>query len=309
MSEETLPPLSWKDRLVAASFYCGAPPLAALLQGWRGNPYLEHHYRQALCVILAFLAVSGGSLLTWTILSVLLVSHREWYVASGIDPIMIAAIRRSFIVWLAVWLVSTGWALTGSWGIIPLLGRLARWDRLMRVTLVAASILAVAVLTVSAAGVHAHFLTRADTAPAKAYMLYDDLEFFPRWLFTLGFYPITVTATAKWGGDSVVVAPFTPDNLAKAIEDGSFIFVSSHGNKKGLFKKEVKITPADAAPHGVSSDLQYVYLTGCESGTLAREWKQALAPAEVVTFDRLSTILEHIIWLVFRGAGKIAELK
>ena len=65
----------------------------------------------------------------------------------------------------------------------------------------------------------------------------------------------------------------------------------------GVGVYRVPPTSIPAAMHG--RDLQFVYLSECYSGTKAPEWEQVLAPAEVVTFDRLSGPMEHLWWLWF----------
>ena len=307
---ESAPPFpSLKDRLLAASLYFGSVSVFGWRKSWRGNDYLDHHVRQALSVQLVFLIWFALFVSIWALLSALLVQYRGWYESAGLEPKFFTIMRRLFLAWFVVWVFGTGWALRGSWGDIPLVGRLAKRPWIMRATLVTQSTATAILVVLACTAVHATILTRADDAPAKAYMLYDDLNFYPRWLFNLGFYPITVAATLRWGADSVVVAPLTKEHLAKAFVDGKFVFVSSHGGPQGLFTTNFALKPLEAAPLGVGGDLQFVYVTGCDSGTLAAEWEATLAPAEVVTFDRLSAILEHIVWLVFRGASKIGQLE
>jgi hypothetical protein len=125
----------------------------------------------------------------------------------------------------------------------------------------------------------------------------------------LGFYPIAIEATSKWGRGSVVVKPLTKEGLADALHDGRFVFVLSHGTEEGLYTRKLKIRPNKAAPKGTGAHLQFVYITGCDSGALRQQWERVLAPARVVTFDRLSAWLEHIFWLVFQGAGEIRRLE
>jgi len=52
-----------------------------------------------------------------------------------------------------------------------------------------------------------------------------------------------------------------------------------------------------------------VYLTACHGGDAAIEWREALAPATVISFDRNSAVLEHAFWLWFRAPGVVAELE
>jgi hypothetical protein len=56
-------------------------------------------------------------------------------------------------------------------------------------------------------------------------------------------------------------------------------------------------------------DLQFVYVTACDGGSKAAEWEQALAPAEVRTFGRLSAVLEHLLWLWSDGPRRVREME
>ena len=298
--------LGWRDRVVAAVYYCGLAPLFAKTR--LGRAYREHHYEQALAVwfvLLGIIVLYGAFSL---FLSYILVYHREWYEGTWVEPTLLAIVRRGFLCWVVVWAFSIFWALRGSWGPVPLLGRLAgkRWA--MRGASVGCVVLLVTVLVTTAATAHAKTLSARESPEAQAFLLYDDMGFVPHWLFELGFYPIAREATSKWGRDSVVVRPLTPGGLAEALAGGAFVFVLSHGTEEGLYTREFKIRPDTAAAGGTGDGLQYVYLTGCDSGALAEKWERALAPAEVVTFDRLSAWLEHIWWLLFRGAATVRGL-
>jgi len=76
-----------------------------------------------------------------------------------------------------------------------------------------------------------------------------------------------------------------------------------------LYTADFKVSPGNAARYGTGKDLRFVYITGCDSGAQAEAWERQLAPAEVVTFNRLSAWLEHIYWLLFRGADAIRRLE
>lgn len=299
---------SWKRRILAASYYCGAAPVLGHFPSRRQDPYAEHHYKQALSVYFVLLAVLFLYVLFSLFLSGVLVFRREWYENTTLEPTMLMIVRRAFLCWLVVWAFGTVWALQGSWATIPLVGRLARWNPLMLLSLAGYTLLLVTGILVASATLHASTLTRSEGRPAKAYMLYDDMGLFPHWVFDLGFYPIARAATDRWGDDTVVVAPLSKEGLAKALAEGSFVFILSHGTEEGLYTSEFRINPGDAAPQGIGEDLRFVYITGCDSGALAQEWERSLAPAEVVTFDRLSAWLEHIYWLLFRGADQIRAL-
>jgi hypothetical protein len=52
-----------------------------------------------------------------------------------------------------------------------------------------------------------------------------------------------------------------------------------------------------------------VYNSACDGGEKAREWEQALAPAEVRTIGRLSAVAEHQLWLWTDAPRRIREME
>lgn len=299
----------WVERLAAGVGYVGLAPLLGATRLRRERTYVAFHHGQALAVWLAALVILGLYIVVSLFLSWLLVFQRDWYEGTWVEPTLLAFVRRAFLCWLVVVGFAVFWALRGSWAPVPLLGRLAQYGWARRVASVGTIALLIIGVVTASASVHAASLTRHTPAPADAYLLYDDMGFVPHWVFDLGFYRIARAAIENWGNDSVVVAPLTPDALAQAFRHGRFVFVLSHGTDKGLYTRTFRIAPQRAAPLGTSEQLQYVYLTGCDNGAIAAEWEKVLAPAYVVTYDRLSAWLEHIYWLLFKGAGVVRGLE
>jgi hypothetical protein len=305
-SDEPIPPRP--IRLLAASFYCGTAPFLGYLKSRKDNNYADLHYNQALCIHAILLAIVLLYSAVSVTLSLILVFRRDWYEGTALEPTALMVVRRAFLCWLVVWAFATWWAFRGSWRPFPLFGRLAKYRIVMLGSLAGHTALVIAAGVALAMTLQASTLTRGEGAPAQAYLLYDDMDLLPHWLFDLGFYPIAKVSIEKWGEDSVVVAPLTKQALASALTEGSFVFVLSHGTDAGLHTRHFKIRPEDAAPDGTGGGLQLVYLTGCDSGALAKEWEEAFAPAKVITFDRLSAWLEHIYWLLFQGADEVRAL-
>ena len=59
----------------------------------------------------------------------------------------------------------------------------------------------------------------------------------------------------------------------------------------------------------VNDAMQLVYVFGCNAGRKAAEWKAHLAPAEVVTYDRESTVFDHATWFAIVGPKQVKRLK
>jgi hypothetical protein len=329
----------WKDRLAAVAFYFGLAPLLRPFRFRRDDPFVEHHAAQALATVLLFLAVLLGDCLYWLGLSYLLVYRRDLYErlpplgrwgAPVRDVLLFAPV---FLGWLIAWLGGLMLALSGSRRTLPLIGRLARRPLLLRLAFAGnASLLAAAALT-AAAALHASSLTRDDDAPAAAYLLYDDMGVIPRWVMNLGFYRVSLAAQAQWGPGSVVVAPLDEHRLRLALRHGRFLFLACHGQGGEITTSGLRITPLPLSEAGAvavpglyvaavaddrvcgqwtvleaGQDLRLVYNSACDSGITAAEWEQALAPAEVRTFGRLSAVIEHLLWLWSDGPRRVREI-
>jgi hypothetical protein len=60
---------------------------------------------------------------------------------------------------------------------------------------------------------------------------------------------------------------------------------------------------------GIGSNLQFVYLAGCNAGSMDSMWRKSLAPAKIQLFNQISWEVEHIYWLWFEGPKVVASLK
>lgn len=330
----------WKDRLVATAFYLGLAPLLRLFRSRRDDPFVQHHAAQALATTFVFLAVLLGSCLYGLGLSYLLVYRRDLYErlpallgwdAPVRDVLLFAPV---FLGWLLTWLGGLLLALFGSRRTLPLIGWLARNPLLLRLAFAGnASLLAAAALTIPLA-LHASSLTRDDDEPAAAYLLYDDMRVIPRWVMNLGFYRVSLAAQARWGPGSVVVAPLDEHHLRLALRHGRLVVLACHGDAGEITTPGLRITPPPLAETAATTarglcvanvdddshlgqwrllaagqDLRFVYNSACNSGSKAGEWEQALAPAEVRTFDRLSAVVEHLLWLWSDGPRLVREME
>jgi uncharacterized membrane protein len=328
---------AWRDRLAAAAFYFGLAPLLRPLRFCRDDPFVQHHAAQALATILVLLAVLLGGFLYWLGLSYLLVYRRDLYEclpplgrtsAPVRDTLLFAPV---LLAWLLLWLGELLLALVGSRRPLPLIGRVARRPLLLRIAFAGnVSLLVTAALTTVLA-LHASSLTRDDDKPAAVYLLYDDMGFVPRWVMNLGFYRISLAAQERWGPGNVVVATLDQHHLELALRHGRFVYLACHGVDGDITTSQTRITPPRCAEAGETptrglyvanvngcgpwtllepgSNLRLVYNSACDSGSKPDEWEQALAPAEVRTFDRLSAVIEHLLWLWSEGPRRLREME
>src|SRR5262249_43641738 len=198
----------WLARRLALAFYLGLAPVLLPFGLRRDGPFVRHHAAQAQMLVLGLLAFFVGCLLYGLLLTYLLLYHRAFYESFPIfegwslpqrDALLPALVGA---VWLLAWVGGVVLAILGSTRGLPLIARLARRPRwLWLAWVVNVLLLGVALLT-TAAALHASSLTRDDDEPAPVYLLYDDMGVLPRWIFTLGFYRISLAANARWGPGS-----------------------------------------------------------------------------------------------------------
>jgi hypothetical protein len=136
----------------------------------------------------------------------------------------------------------------------------------------------------------------------------------PRWTISLFFYPIVLAANHHWGSGSVAVQPLSDVSFREAIHNGRFVFVASHGGMEpGSFAYSFipykGFLPSDVLPGDTGSQLRYVYFAACEAGLLGTDWENALSPAQVKTFDRISYVHEHFLWVWQKGARIISSIE
>ncbi len=150
-------------------------------------------------------------------------------------------------------------------------------------------------------------------------MLYENVtstgERVPAEIFPLGFYPIAEVSTRRWGSTSVAVEPLTRSSLLRALKNGRMVFIASHG---GTYPGAISLSPDPGdsflpgdiqSGGGVGPKLQFVYIAGCYAGTMEPAWRQSLAPAQVILFNRISLVLEHVNWLWFIGPRVVSGLE
>jgi hypothetical protein len=240
----------------------------------------------------------------------------------------------AFLGWLVAWLGGLLLALFGSRRTLPLIKSIARRPLLLRSAIAGNTSLLAATALTTALALHTSSLTRDDDEPAAAYLLYDDMGVVPRWVMNLGFYRVSLAAQARWGPGSVVVAPLDEHHLRLALRHGRFVFLACHGQAGEITTQGLRITPSPLAEVGATAmrglcvandkgddrygqwrfleagqDLRFVYNSACDSGSKAGEWEQALAPAEVRTFGRLSAVVEHLLWLWSDGPNRVREME
>ncbi|MBI1318189.1 MAG: hypothetical protein GC168_04450 [Candidatus Hydrogenedens sp.] len=271
-------------------------------------PLAKSHRRNALGAVFLLALLVLLFAISVIFISYVMIHFREVYQAWKLEPRTLDALWKTLLAWLVVYFFALIHALWRPQTPAPVLSALGSraWVRG-----VAASFLVLALVLLGVtAGVtaHAQLLTRSDAASGKVFFVYEDNKRFPAFLFRLGAYPLALAAKARYGDVETQVLPISPENLRRAFREGEFVVVGSHGTSEGLITHEGYFTPADLSHDEVSRRLRYVYLTGCDSGDLARAWRRKLRPAHVVTHDRLTAVPEHVWWLWMEGPRILSEL-
>ena len=282
---------------MAAGCYLGLLPLPFFTPREDGPAYVRHHYRQAAVLFGTLLVLLGLLATALLILSYLLVYHREFYESTRIEVHVFGIIRKLFLAWSVFWAFALG-----------MVHRLAARDRAVQSAGLGLAALYLFFLALIPFAVHASQLVPSERESGAVYMVYEDNGIFPRWLFALAFYPMARAAESTYGKDSAVLIKISRATVAKALAEGHVVFVGSHGTRKGLMLHNDWLLPKDIAALPKNPSLKFVYLTGCDSGDQREAWTSAFAPADVVTYDRLSASLEHAWWLWFSGPEKVRAM-
>lgn len=296
-----------RERLLLLCLYMGIAPL---FWGWSKNQASARarvHYGQAL----ALWALFG---LFWVLFaglviffSILMIHQRVWAESRAGEVWILGFARKCLLVWVVFWLFSAWRCLRGSAIPVPFLGAVARRSLVRCLGIGVVHFLFFGAIAIIPGAWYADAMV-ADTPEAgKVFVLYDDMGFIPRPLFSLATCRLSRASVKRWGKESLVLAPLNRENINLALMRGRLVFIGSHGVSEGLLLSDGYYSPEDVPAQPVESDLGYVYLAGCDSGAQREAWEAALHPATVKTYDRLTPTLEHLWWLWTAGPRLIRD--
>jgi hypothetical protein len=249
--------------------------------------------------------------------------------------------RLAYALWLpsvaaaALWITLIGLALTGSSRPLPFLKQLARRPWIIRFSFLANSVALACLPIIAVLAFHATSLTRPNRAGAAVYFLYDEGIPVPRWVYALGMYRVSLQAQRNWGPGGTVLDRLNKETLRVALANGKVVILATHGGKGYICtffapEKLCVSPPATGATDemigarflrmsvlgaegkfsawenvAVSSNLELVYLFGCDTGKKTAEWEEHLSPARVVTYNRPSTLTDHGLWFAWTGPAQL----
>lgn len=302
-----------RQRLLSFLMFVLPAPFGALLAS-RAGDRVTHHYCQAMGVtalglLLFFGAIIDFSLLSWVITWESGIAQR-WH----LETIMNWIVMILGGLWALLYLAGVICALADATLRLPLASDIGNNKKWRRITVaVETGLLVVAALIIWIAVDSLKQARDFDERPAQVYVLYDDMGFVPRGVLTLGSYRLAQAANARWGEGSTVVARLNTARLKHALANGKLVYLATHGGSEygGILYGERELYPKnmeDANLHP-GPNLQYVYLSACYGGALEQEWQQAFSPAEVITFNRVSAVLEHAWWFWTKAPDVVAGLE
>ena len=299
-----------EDQLLKVSNYFGFAPLVWFLYGAKKEKKeIVQHSKQALALSFLFLCCLIVFLLFFILHQIVLFASRDFF---KLLPLEISFYILGFFLflWLILWLWGIISTTSNRWSELPLTSRITRKNGLLLFAALWTIFFQVSVTATIAIVFHSTQITQSTRSQVEAYMLYDDMGYIPEWVFSYGFYRVALVSLEKWGTGSVKIVPLNAENLKQAFQAGSFVYVASHGAEGRIYlDNSTSLGPEDIKQEHIGAELQYVYLSGCDTGYLDADWKRVFGSAEVKTFDRLSSTSEHIIWLLIDGPRIISALQ
>lgn len=296
----------WRERALAFGYYLGLAPLAWWGADTGRSAFLRHHLRAALALFVLLLGVLATAAVAATVITLVLLYWRTVYETVHFEARTLRVVRSVFLAWCVVWAYAAAHAPLGSVLPVPLVWRVAKRPRWLGGGAVAACALYGLGMLAAGLSLEGERLLRGeDNRPAKAYFLYEDANTFPRGLFTLGFFRLAQAARDAYGPDAAVAVKLTESSLRRALAEGEFVFIGSHGTHEGILLPGGIFSPEEARSVSRNPKLRFVYLTGCDQPS---DWVAAFAPAEVVTYGRMTAVAEHVWWMWFAGPAKLRVL-
>ena len=327
--------LERKNRMLSAACYFGLAPFLWFSGVIRQqNRLLNHHLQYSLAFSFTVLCAVIFDLVTdrlqyWLIVNVWSPTMAEFdrqamffsifCLACVFGTVLIA------VIWGLAWVSSVLGAFRGQSPYIPIVGWVASKFRVLRLAVYWTLLIEAGFLFLIGLGIHSAQLAKRMPDRADVYILYTQGGYIPapglyqsytppRWAVTMAFYPLVHAALDKFGEHGVTALPLSPETFDKAIHNGRFIFVASHGGASpGAFTisgapyREFK--PSDVDKTLVGDQLQYVYFAGCWTGDLESEWRRVLRLEDARMFGRISFVDEHMLWVWLKSAGVINGLE
>ncbi len=295
-------------RLLALLLYFGFAPLTWTRRNNTASLYWKSHRKQALILWALLGLITFLLLISVAVLSKLMVYFRNEVDTQRVELWILSLTRKSLLVWGIFWLYGIWRCLRGSTAPVPIIGWLFKCTMFQKTGMIFLNLFFITCFLATSLTIRGERLLTQEASRARTFLLYDDLGFVPRPLFSLAMYRMASTSVRRWGPGSALLRPLTRESLDDAVLKGTFVFVGSHGTAAGLLLDGKYYQPEDVPRPDNNTALRYVYLASCDSGAQRNAWEHALAPATVRTYDRLTPTLEHLWWLWTEGPALLRNL-
>jgi len=217
------------------------------------------------------------------------------------------AFRRFLLVWLVFWGAGLIYAVRGVRGSLPGIDFLAGRPGIVRMFRTLVQTALVLLITAAGIGFHGLWLCRGKSGSPRCFLLYESMDGrLPAILFGFGYYPMIRAAFRSQHLGGAVLLPLNETNLARAMREGEFVFVGAHGSESGILLADHILSPDDVARMRTGHVPRVVYLAGCHADV--ERWKSALAPAQVLAWERQVGTAEHIAWIWRKSASIIRSV-
>ena|ERR1039458_9210326 len=224
----TSPSLS--DRLLSLAGYFGAAPLTRFWRSRSSDPFLQHHFAQAMAAFFVLLLWFFVSLFVDLAKFCILIRFPD--LDRRLDPWeldLTCALLLVLGALVVLWIALLGLALGGSSRQIPLLKQLTRRSWVICLSSIANSFALALIPAIAVLACHATSLTRTSREDAAVYFLYDDGIPVPRWGYALGLYRVSLQAQRNWGKGCTVLDRLNQETLRTALAHGKVVFLATHG--------------------------------------------------------------------------------
>ncbi len=246
---------------------------------------------------LIFLAVTIVGL----IYSYIVIYFPDIYQEYELEGWYISILRKILLCWLIFWFFGFIWGVTGSNQLLPLVSKFLLSKILFAIVFFLNSLVLILFLSGFALLSWSSILLKSssESSPPVVYVLYDDLDYLPRWIFKIGFFPVIKASVDNYGRGSVALLVINKKSLSEALKHAHILFLATHGTEEGILSRDGLIKPEDVKNMQRNYNLRYVYLSGCKGGNQKALWEEAFNPAEVFAYTRMTATLEHIAWFWF----------
>lgn len=296
------------ERAAALAHYVGILPFIFIFRRKTRTEYFEVHRKQAL-ILFAFLGFIFLTLLLLVVaLSYGMVYYRHLVESGPTEVWLLSFIRKLLIVWFVFWLYAVFRAIRGTALPVPYMTFFTKRRFLQLSGMIFLCTAWLIILILAPIMVIADVLVTSDVEEGSVFIVYEDQNRFPRSLFSLAMLPIARASINRYGHNSAVLLPISPEAIQTAVEKGIVVIIASHGTANGLLLEDGYFTPTDIPSLGENPRLKYVYLAGCDGGAQREAWERALSPAAVKTYDRLTPVIEHLWWFWTEGPRVVREI-